>query len=148
MRRLVTVITILIICSRVLSAPSLAEVTFDQSAEERLLQRIRQRKPLTVADTQAKARILARLLGKRSGVLYDGLGMTIEFVKHPDFFWVEIKTIELQIGKLEAVEWLESFGLSEDAICNYPVLFYPSFAISQELANSTIVFSPLAPDCE
>jgi hypothetical protein len=148
MQLLVNFIIIFTVFSRFLSAPSLAEATFDQSAEERLLQRIQQRKPLTDADMQAKARILARLLGKRSAVLYDGLGMTIEYVKRPDFFLVEIKTIDLQIGKLEAVEWLESFGFSEDAICNYPVLFYPSFAISQELANSNIVINPLAPDCE
>jgi hypothetical protein len=80
------------------------------------------------ADRQAKTRILTllRLQGKKSGVLFDGPIMTIEYVSSADVFQVEIHTPDLQLGKEEAVNWFENSGFSMDAICNYPVEFYPS----------------------
>src|SRR5215203_1693622 len=118
-------------------SPIVFGLSYDEEAETRLQQRIQHRKPLSVFDKGAKERMLRFLPeGKTSGVLFSSPQLSIDYIRGPDVFQVEIRTTDLDRAKKQAVEWFIGQGFSRDAICNYPVVFYTSWDVKQSLRNS------------
>jgi len=108
---------------------------------------IKQRKPLSAADTQAKARILSLLKGEKSGVLFAMPDFVISYNNTSNIFQVDLRTVNVMQTKQDAVRWFKQQGWSDEAICNYPVMFYPSWEIVQELGKKDYIFTTLSPTC-
>ena len=116
--------------------------------QSRLIERVKNRQPLSQSDLAAKDYILSRLkVGSKSGQLYTSETVHIEYISSADLFQAEIMTNNVEKAKLEAVQWFKDQGFSQDAICNYPVSFYLNYEIKLSLDESAETFNPLPPDC-
>jgi hypothetical protein len=125
-----------------------AAVKYDESAQNRLLEKVQNRKPLSESDKTAKAKILQLLpKGSKSGILYTSPNFHIEYVSDPNVFQVEITKTDINLAKKEAEEWFRKHGFSQDAICNYPIEFYLNWEIKNALRNKSTIFSPLGLGC-
>jgi hypothetical protein len=121
---------------------------YNQRAQDRLLQKIVNRKQLAQTDAQAKAKILTLLpAGKQSGIIHQTNTITIDYTKSPDLFQVEIFTTSINSAKNEANTWFLSQGMSQQGICDLPVDFYLSWDVVEKLYGRYISFSPMAPGC-
>jgi hypothetical protein len=121
---------------------------YNQRAQDRLLQKIVNRKPLVQSDTDAKAKILTLLpAGQKSGIIHQTNTITIDYTKSPDLFQVEIFTTNINSAKTEANNWFLSQGMSQQGICDLPVDFYLSWDVVQQLYGKYVSFSPMAPGC-
>jgi hypothetical protein len=124
-------------------------IRYDESAQESLLEKVVNRQPLSQSDTEARNKTLEKLpAGVRGGVLYQSVNIIIDYTSDIDIFQVEILTPNIDQAKTEAVTWFQAQGLSQDAVCNYPVQFYLNFDLAQQLRGKDIVFTPLAPGCK
>src|SRR3954447_2039833 len=88
-----------------LDAPARARFMLDRSSEERMAEMIKQRKPLSAADTQAKARILSLLKGEKSGVLFAMPDFVISYNNTSNIFQVDLRTVNVMQTKQDAVRW-------------------------------------------
>jgi hypothetical protein len=58
---------------------------------------------------------------------------------------VEIRTTRIDLAKRGVVGWFKENGLSEQSVCDYPVVFHLSQDVIKQLENTTVVFSPVGP---
>jgi len=123
-------------------------VVYNAQAQGSLLNKVEERKTLTTNDQAAKTKMLSKISSEGSGTLYQSENVSIDYLSTPNVFQVEILTTNIDQAKKEAVNWFMSQGLSQDAICNYPVQFYLNFTIAEQLRGKNINFSPLAPGCK
>lgn len=135
------------------SKPSEQTVTdpsfsLEKEATIELLTKIKEKKALSFADDKAKMNILSNLpSGEVSGVVYQSQRVIIDYTKSADSFMVEILTTNIPQAKQEATEWFLSQGMSQNAICNYPVQFYIGAQVDKEKLGEKYVFNPLAEGC-
>lgn len=123
-------------------------VRYDEAAEEQLLEKMNTRQLLSKEDTVAKAKIISLIPGDiDSGIVYQTNTLKIDYVSNPDIFRVEILTTNISQAKAEANVWFRQQGLSQEGICNMPVMFYLNSEVSDKLKDSGTVFSPLANSC-
>lgn len=126
-----------------LSSPPVA---YDTDSTNRMLDILKTRPQLSTADQKVRTDLL-KSLNNNSGVLNQTNDYTLEYVRVPDAFMGEIKTTELEKGKQEAVDWLKSKGLSQDGVCNLPLVFYINWQTAQSLRGANILFNPLPNGC-
>jgi len=128
---------------------SIPPVHYDDAGQASLLDKVEKRQPLSTDDAAIKTIILSLLpSGEQSGTLYQSENVSIDYLFAPDVFQVEILTTNIDQAKKEAHNWFLTKGLSQKAICNYPVQFYINFDIAQQLRGKNIDFNPLAPGCQ
>jgi flagellar basal body-associated protein FliL len=123
-------------------------VEYDKKDSDILLDLVESRKTLSDKDVQAKAKILSLFTEDQSGYVYQTERVYIEYVNSADAFVVEIRTSDIDQAKAEAVLWLQTQGMTQDGICNYPIQFYLNYDVAQYLRDSNIIFSPLPNNCE
>jgi hypothetical protein len=124
-------------------------IEYDDQATQLLLEKIKNKTPLSQNDQSAKSKILALLPEEQvSGIIYKSPNIIIDYTYSADAIEVEITTTNIDQAKQEAIDWFTEQGLSIDAICNMPVDFYLNYKIAESLRNSNTVFSPLAPQCK
>lgn len=114
--------------------------------EQKLIQKVKNRTPLSVSDGEAKAIILSSI-GNKSGVVYKSQNFTIEYIKSPDVFQVTILNTNVSLAKQEAVSWFKSQGLSQEGICSLPVMFILDWNMANKLRGTNTQFSPLPDGC-
>ena len=124
-------------------------VNFNSDAQKKLIEKVKDRLPVTTDDTQAIKKILGLLpSGYQSGVIYQSPNVIIEYVHAPNVFQAEILTTDIKAAKEEANIWFRQKGLSQQAICNYPVMFYLNWEAANKLRDRNIIFSPLPEGCQ
>jgi hypothetical protein len=130
-------------------SPNEPPVRHDKQAQDSLLEKLRNRKSLSSSDTAAKTKMLSLLpQGEQSGILHATASAKIEYVNSADMFIVEILTADINSAKREAGNWFTNQGFSQDAICNYPIMFYLNWEISNQIKNLNITFNPLPLNCQ
>lgn len=125
-------------------------IKYDKAAEDRLVEKMQNRETLSSKDTDARDKILSMLQNEDSGVVYRSKNIIIEYVTGPDLFQVEILTTDVEQAKLEASIWFAAQGMSENGMCNLPIMFYINSEIREKFRESTkegYVFSPLPKGC-
>lgn len=123
-------------------------VFYNETAENRLLDAIKSKQPLSHEDVVAKANILTILPAeKRSGILYKDSRVSIEYVNSADLFMVEILTPDIITAKAAANIWFRSHGISQKAICTMPVEFYLNYYVARQTSQPFTNFSPLGNGC-
>ena len=131
-----------------MSTNSKPPLFYSRAGQDKLLEYIRNRQPLTENDRLAKAKILAILpQSSSSGVVYRTNNIIIDYTQSADIFQVEILTTDIQRAKNEATLWLTTQGLSQEAICTLPVGFYMNSDVASELRKTNLVFYPLGDGC-
>jgi hypothetical protein len=118
------------------------------SPQNKLLDLIQNRRPLSQADSQAKAHILSLLpTGEDSGILYQNADITIEYNQSPDLFQVAIATNNIANAKSEASLWFQQHGVSQVGICDFPVSFYLNPQVMNIYRSQNRTFNPLPVGC-
>ncbi len=125
------------------------ETVYDTKSLDRVVEKVENRKPLSESDAAVKGKVLSLLpQGETSGTLYASSNIIIDYIYgDPDHFQVEIITTDITQAKNEGIKWFVGQGFSQDFTCNYPVAFYLSFDVKNQLSNSTL-FSALPPNCQ
>jgi hypothetical protein len=122
-------------------------VSYDSNAGGRMADKIINRKQLSPADATAKETILNTILyGHNSGVVYESPEVRVEYVESGNIFMAEILSTNISKAKAEATVWFSSQGLSQEAICNLPLMFYLNIEVKNSLPENTL-FSPLPEGC-
>lgn len=121
-------------------------VKYNRSSSEKMLDRLKNRTPLSTKDASAKQRIISDINGK-SSVLILAPTFRIQYISNPDIFMVEIRTIDIGKGKSDARDWLVSQGFTEQGACELPVVYYLNSGVASQLRDLGITFSPLAEGC-
>jgi hypothetical protein len=123
-------------------------LSYDEGAEERLIDKLISPPPLSYEDSLAKNTLLqTNLKGNNSGVAYENENIRIEYISSVDHFIVEVKTIDIAKAKSEANVWFINQGLSQKGLCDLPIRFMPSFDVSQMMGESGMIFNPLPNSC-
>lgn len=123
-------------------------VAYNEIAQDKLLDKIVNRIPLSDNDSFAKATILSTLPKENpSGILYQSDTIIIDFTSNANMFQVEILTTDIPAAKAEANVWFRARGMSQKGICDLPVLFYLNYDTMTKLRGTGTVFSPLANSC-
>jgi hypothetical protein len=101
------------------------------------------RTPLSPSDLSAKTSIINR---SSNGLINQTEQYRIEYISAFDDIEVEILTTDIDNAKLQAEAYLKNSGLSQNGLCNLPVLFTLEYSIREKLSPGT-VFNPLAAGC-
>jgi hypothetical protein len=117
-------------------------VAYEKESTDRMLDLVDNRRKLSSSDLRVKEKLKKLLKTPKTTNTY-----TIEYVSNPDEFMVEILTIDMNTAKEESVAWLRNQGLSEQGLCNLPVVYYLNYNVAQNLRDMNIKFNPLAPGC-
>ncbi|MGH7203960.1 MAG: hypothetical protein ACREHC_05950 [Candidatus Levyibacteriota bacterium] len=123
------------------------ETPLSANPEDRLVDLIQHRRPLSQSDIAAKKKIVASLPSTdNAGNIYHSSNINIDYTESVDLFQVEILTTAVDSAEQEAVNYFIQQGMSQQGICNLPVSFYLNFEIKKNIPTTT-PFSPLAPGC-
>jgi hypothetical protein len=130
------------------AANSRPPLLYEEEAQEKLIELIKNRRPLSEDDRFAKAKVLSNVpQGEAYGIVYQSRNITIDYTKSADMIQVEILTTNIQAAKNEANIWLRTQGLSQEAICTLPVMFYMNYEVANQIRQTDVVFSPLGNGC-
>jgi len=123
-------------------------VLYNETDQEKLMDKLEHRETLSSDDAFAKAKILALLpSGEESGVLFQSSNVIIDYTSSADEFQVEILTTNIAQAKAEANVWFRSQGMTQQGICNDPVNFYLNWDVAEQLRGKDVKFSPLPNGC-
>lgn len=122
--------------------------SYTTRGQDKLLDYVQHRRPLSQEDKNAKTNILSLLPAhEESGIIYENPDISIEYVHEPDLFQIEIKTANVSYAKSQAIAWFKQQGVSQAGICRYPVSFYLNFELLNEIKKQHASFDPLPVGC-
>jgi hypothetical protein len=121
-------------------------VLYNKHTTKKMLDKLKNRTPLSTQDESTKQRII-RSINNKPSVLRTDITFRVEYISGPDLFMVEIRTVDIGKGKLDAKNWLISQGFTTQGACELPVVYYLSGSVAQQLRDLGITFSPLAEGC-
>ena len=122
------------------------DVQYNSEESKKIWGRVKNKATLSIQDAQAKETLLKDSL-KASDIVYESENVQLYYISTFDFFQAEIITQDINAAKQEAVSWLESYGLSQQGICNLPLIFHLNSSVEQSLRGKNIIFSPIAEGC-
>ncbi len=123
-------------------------IDYSPSQTNKLIEKLTNRTQLSSNDLTAKEKIILLIpQGQVSGIVYRSSTIQIEYINAADEIQVEILTIDIAQAKNDAGVWLKSQGLTQEGICNLPVVFYLNRGVANTLMDSNIIFNPLAEGC-
>jgi len=123
-------------------------VAYNDSSMNNIVDKANNKPLLSRSDTEAKATIIKTgLQGKRYGVLYETPNVRIDYTTSADMLQAKILSTDFVAAKREGNTWFLSRGLSQQGICDLPVLYYLNWDIAQSLKDKNIIFNPLSPGC-
>lgn len=121
-------------------------VDYNDTSTDKLLDIVDTRPtPLLQRDVTIRNQIVSAL-NNGSGVIQTTEDYRLEYVKSPNSFEAEIKTIEIDRAKEGVISYLKSRGLSEDGICKLPLMFYLNYEVAKNVDNNK-EFSPIPDFC-
>jgi len=121
-------------------------VRYNKLTTKKMLDKLNRRTPLSTQDESTKQRII-RSINNKPSILRTDITFRVEYISGPDLFMVEIRTVDIGKGKLDAKNWLISQGFTTQGACELPVVYYLSGSVAQQLRDLGITFSPLAEGC-
>lgn len=128
------------------TSPVKPPVAYKQGSLQKAVDLTIHKKPLSIADTAVKQRLIH--LQPEGTSVYRSTNLFLFYVTAFDRFDVEIETTDIATAKKEAENWLQQQGMSQDGICNLPLTFYVNYSIAQRLQGTGIVFNPLPDECQ
>lgn len=114
--------------------------------EKKFYNNLDKKQPLTSNDQQAKQTILG-LIQADNNTIYVSSEFNIYYIQNLDIFQVELFSSDVFQAENHAVAWFESKGFSHVAICQMPVMFYPTFSLRQKLNSQGTEIAPIAEGC-
>lgn len=111
------------------------------------LDSLQNRKAFSTEDNNIRQQIISVLSDPLGGTITSTDTYTIEYWQAPDEFQSEIVGTDITTIKLNVISWFMQQGLSKDAVCHLPLVFYPNQEVKQYLLNTHQTFDPSVPGC-
>lgn len=127
--------------------PTTAEsspILYEESSTEKMLDIVKQTPSLAPSDLRIRNVLIAK--ASEGEYLYSSTTVRLEYLSSPDQFMAEILTSDIESAKSEAVSFFSEQGLSNEAICHLPLIFYLSLQARRALPENT-TFNPLPNNC-
>lgn len=119
---------------------------YNKNAQAKLLDKLKNKVPLSSAD-QATKQTIINSVGGKAATVQSTSDFNVKYIPSLDRFLVEITTTEINKAKQEATAWFTAQGFSTFALCDMPVSFYLNYDIAEQLRGQDISFNPLAEGC-
>ena len=123
-------------------------VEYNIPASQKAWGLVKNKPPLSTQDAQAKEKLLTDNPPNKNDVIYQTNDVTVIYTLPFDMFQATITTTDIQKAKDETASWFKSYGLSQEAICNLPLIFDIDLFTAQALKGKNVVFDPLPPGCQ
>lgn len=123
------------------------QTQYNNNPQEKLINNIINKDSVHDKDLQTKETIINNLFLGKTGTAYTSSDVSISYLKSVDIFQGEILTTNIDSAKQEVVNWFVGQGVSKQAICKLPLMFFLRPAVLEQLRNTNVVFSPLPPGC-
>jgi len=127
-----------------LSSP--VKYNYNEVSQSKLIEMLLHPPLLAPNDALIKNRFITSLNG-HAGDLYATTNVTVSYLPSVKEFEGEIKTINIDLAKKEAVDWLKSKGMSQDGICHLPLEFFLNTFVARDPHVQGITFDTLPPGC-
>lgn len=124
-----------------------AGIRYDERGTDTLLRIVTERPTPPPSDASIRTSLI-NSVNNSTGTLYENDEIKIEYVRTPNDFEVEIKTMDISRGKDLALSWYRSQGLSDTGICSLPTFFYLNYSVLESLRGTNYTFNPLPDFCE
>lgn len=121
-------------------------VAYEKVSTQKMLNIVEAKPKLSLSDEIAKQKILDQI-GNKNGILVGNNDYSLEYVLSAGSFLVEIKNPSIDFSKQKAINYLKSAGLSENGICNLPLVFYLNPSVAQEYGKEKKEFIPIPDFC-
>ena len=130
-------------------APTITQIQtqYNNNPQEKLINNIINKDSAPDKDLQTKEMIINNLFLGKTGTAYTSSDVSISYLKSVDIFQGEILTINIDSAKQEVVNWFVGQGVSRQAVCKLPLMFFLRPAVLEQLQNTNVVFNPLPPGC-
>ena len=114
-----------------------------------IVNKVKNKQPLTEQDQQIKNQLI-QISQKDSdnGSVYQTNDYIITYDSDFDDFEIELLSPQIQTAKTNAINWFKNQGLSDNGICNLPLVFFINGNTKLELQNQNITFNPLPDFCQ
>jgi hypothetical protein len=99
--------------------------------------------PLSPSDVSAKNNLIA---ASENGIINETSQYSIEYISAFDHMEVTLLTTSIDEAKTQAETYLKNAGLSQNGLCNLPVIFSVEYSVRKKLPDNT-VFNPLPNGC-
>ena len=126
------------------TSTAIPSVKYNVDATDRMLEIVNNRTAFSSADTAIRNSLVQRAESQQ--YLYSSENVRVEYLSSPDQFIGEILTNQIDVAKNEAVAFFSEEGLSADAICHLPLVFYLNLEARRSLPENT-EFNPLPDNC-
>ncbi len=122
-------------------------VVYDTVKLNKDFERIINKAGLSEQDKKVRQELINSVSDK-SGLINTNQLYSIEYVKSPDSFMVEILSTDVEAAKKSAASWFKQKGISGQGICNLPVVFYLNDSVKSYLQQNNQTFNPLPEECK
>lgn len=85
---------------------------------------------------------------EKFGLIAENAEFKLSYLKSPDRFDVEIKTLNVKGGEESVILLLKTTGLTERDICGLPIVFNLHISIAAEARQGGITIEPIPEFCE
>lgn len=127
---------------------SKTDTLYEEDATARLVRRIKEREPLSDSDAAVKQSIInTQVPDSDNWVVYYSDNVQVFYIVSADVFMAEIETPDIAKAKADVNVWFRNQGMSQEGICNAPVMFYLSSEMLEKLDRRDIRFNPLPNSC-
>lgn len=124
-----------------------SRTVYDTDDLSKDFQRIKNKTPLSNPDSAIRQKLIEGL-GNKSGILIQTDAYMIEYVKAPNQFMAQILGRDIGSAKSLINDWFLQQGLSQNGICNLPLVLYLGPDPIDQLRKTGEKFNPIPKGCE
>lgn len=124
----------------------LPPVFYKQGSLDKVENKLGQHIPLSSSDESIRSNLI-EIAAKNNGIIYSTNTFFLAYIVGPNDFEVQILTTDVKAAKKDALSFLKAQGVSQDGLCNFPIIFYLDEKVARELQNQNVIFNPLPEGC-
>lgn len=127
--------------------PKIQPLVYSPGQLKKDYDRINNKKTLSERDSSVREQLVSKADDK-SGIITENTQFKLEYISSPNLFMVEVRSSDPEFGKDAAEIYLKNQGLSEQGLCNLPIIFYLSQSVQNDLLSKGETFNPIPEECE
>lgn len=98
-------------------------IIYDNASTQKMMELVKSKSKPSMPNGRIK-NILIKKAAINNDIVYKDEFITIEYIKSANSFLTQINNAKVDFSKQKAINYLREVGLSNDAICSLPLIFY------------------------
>lgn len=119
---------------------------YNLDSSQKDFERITNKKELIQTDQDLRDKLISSL-NNQSGTLVKNSSFIVEYNKSPNSFMVEILSNDADSAKKQAIQWFTDQGLSQNGVCNLPVVLFLNSDVNSYYKQQGLEFNPVPDGC-